>query len=90
MSKDYEIYFNIFWERVMINKVKFNVFKINFFVCNINVLDFFFLRIDKLIKVFLKDWLEINEKRIGISSLVLKELINSFFLFKCVSVRCVV
>lgn len=90
MSKDYEIYFNIFWERVMINKVKFNVFKINFFVCNINVLDFFFLRIDKLIKVFLKDWLEINEKRIGISSLVLKELINSFFLFKCVLVRCVV
>lgn len=67
-----------------------NVFKINFFVCNINVLDFFFLRIDKLIKVFLKDWLEINEKRIGISSLVLKELIKSFFLFKCVSVRCVV
>lgn len=67
-----------------------NVFKINFFVCNINVLDFFFLRIDKLIKVFLKDWLEINEKRIGISSLVLKELIKSFFLFKCVLVRCVV
>lgn len=79
---------NTFWERVMINQAKLNVSKTNFSVCNINVLDFSFLRIDKLIKALLKDWLEINEKRTGISSLVLKELIKSFSSFKCVSVRC--